>query len=99
MSDLPNNEEELIRTISTGGSTPSSEPPRQAARAKLDSILIGKLTCCLQQLTAELTIARDEMRHASDKASRHTRALVRVTWVLAALTGVLAVATVAMLFK
>jgi hypothetical protein len=93
MSELPETKDELIRKIETGGSVPSSDPPRQAAKAKLESLLIGELTDGLTQLTNELSHARQEMQHAADAASKHTRALVWATWVLAFLTGVLALAT------
>jgi len=99
VSELPETEDDLIHRIGGGGDAPSSQPPRQQARAKLDQLLITRLTSSLGQLTTELSTARDEMRRASDTASKHTAALVRATWVLAVLTGVLAFATIWGLFK
>lgn len=99
MSELPETKEALIARISEGGSLPSSDPARQSARAKLDTMLLGELTSGLTQLTTGLTLAREEMRTASEAASRHAKALVFATWVLALLTGVLAVATVISLCK
>ena len=72
MSEHPSEQEKLIQDIAAPA---SGTHGREAARAKLDSLLLKDLTTSLGQLGGELA-------KSSEAASRHQRALVRWTAVL-----------------
>lgn len=83
MSEHPSGQEQLIQQIAepTGGTH-----GREAARAKLDVLLVRDLTASLGQLDGELVQTREQMAKSSDAASRHQRALIRWTVVLSLAT-------------
>jgi len=90
MSERPSEQEKFIQQIAEPGS--GGTHAREAARAKLDALLIKDLTASLGQLGGELLQTRKQMAESSVAASRHQRALVAWTVVLSLATIAYAVA-------
>src|SRR3989442_10076266 len=80
MSERPSEQEKFIQQIAEPGS--GGTHAREAARAKLDALLIKDLTASLGQLGGEVLQTRKQMAQPSLAASRHPRALVAWAGVL-----------------
>ncbi len=106
MSGLSSDKEQLVDEIRNAADQMTGAHLREAARARLDALLVGDLTASFGQLVGELVLTRDQMARSSEAASRHDAALVRwtrvlswATWAYTGLTGGLLVAAVVAIFK
>src|SRR5467141_1501875 len=93
---LPDTIDELIAFILTKTGNIVSDPGyHAAASAKIYALLVrDSFVPTLNNLSQELAQTRAEMHQASKAASRHARALVIATWVLAGVTALFFISSV-----